>query len=326
MILRGCSGFVGEAEAGKTGEVGGLEVELGQGRHVEGEVGRYAVGPGEGVEDGEAHVGDRDLGEDAAVNVLHQRMDGGLGVDGYLDARGRKVEEAAGFDDFEALVEHGGGVDGDALAHDPGGVLEGLRGGDAVEVGERGVAEGAAGGREPDLFDFGGGAGAEALVDGVVLGVDGEEVDVVLAGGGEDEVAGGYEAFLVGEADGFAGEDRGVGGFETGYTYDGRYYEVDGGEGGASGPCRRCRGRSSMPVMPFCWRRVWSWSARGSVATRDDFGAPAAALLEERCRGWRRRRARWGGSGRGATRRCLGCSGRWSRWSRGRRSSSHCLF
>ena len=137
---------------------------------------RYAVGPGEGVEDGEAHVGDGDLGEDAAVDVLHQRMDGGLGVDGDLDARGGKVEEAAGFDDFEALVEHGGGVDGDALAHDPGGVLEGLGGGDAVEVGERGVAERAAGCREPDLFDFGGGAGAEALVDGVVLGVDGEEV------------------------------------------------------------------------------------------------------------------------------------------------------
>jgi hypothetical protein len=29
----------------------------------------------------------------------------------------RKVEETAGFDDLQALVEHGGGVDGDALAH-----------------------------------------------------------------------------------------------------------------------------------------------------------------------------------------------------------------
>ena len=31
-----------------------------------------------------------------------------------------KVEEATGLDDFEALVHHGGGVDGNALAHDPG--------------------------------------------------------------------------------------------------------------------------------------------------------------------------------------------------------------
>ncbi len=53
-----------------------------------------------------------------------------------------------------------------------------------------------------------------------------------LAGGVEDEVAGGDEAFFVGEADGFAGEDGGVGGFEAGYADDGRDDEVDVGEGG----------------------------------------------------------------------------------------------
>ena len=96
-----------------------------------------ALGIGEGVEDGQAHVGDGDLREDGAVDELDQRVDGGLGVDGDADLRGRQVEEAAGLDDLEALVHHGGGVDGDALAHDPGGVLEGLRGGDVLEVGER---------------------------------------------------------------------------------------------------------------------------------------------------------------------------------------------
>jgi len=198
VILRGCGGFVGEAEAGEAGEVGGLEVEMGEGGHVEGEITGYTVGPGEGVEDGEAHIGDGDLREDAAVDVLDEGMDGGLGMNGDLDAVGGKVEEAAGFDDFEALVEHGGGVDGDALAHDPGGVFEGLGGGDAVEVGQRGVTKRPAGCGEPDLLDLIGGSGAEALVDGVVLGINGEEVYVVLAGGGEDEVARGNEAFLVG--------------------------------------------------------------------------------------------------------------------------------
>jgi len=84
-------------------------------------------------------------------------------------------------------------------------VLEGLGGGDVVEVGEGGVAKGAAGCGEPDLFDFVRGASTKTLVDGVVLRVDGEEVYVVLAGGGEDEVSGGDETFLVGEADCFAG-------------------------------------------------------------------------------------------------------------------------
>src|SRR5271170_7349436 len=159
-------------------------------------------------------------------------MDGGLRVDCDADLGGRKVEEAAGFDDFEALVHHGGGVDGDALAHDPGGVFEGLGGGYAVEVGQGGVAERATGGGEPDLFDFSGGSSAHALVDGVVLGVNGEESDVMLFRGGDDEFAGGYEALFVGQADGFPSADCGVGSFEPGYSDDGGDYEVDFGEGG----------------------------------------------------------------------------------------------
>ena len=232
----GFCGLVGEAKAGETGEVGGGEVELAEGGEVEGE--GFSFGDGdalwvsEGVEDGEAHVGDRDLREDAAVDEFDEGVDGGLGVDGDADLCGREVEEAAGFDDLEALVHHGGGVDGDALAHDPGGMFEGLGGGDVVEVGERGVAEGATGGGEPDLFDFGGGSAAHALVDGVVLGVDGEEGYVVFFRGGDDELACGYEALLVGEADGFAGVDGGVGGFEAGYADDGGDDEVDFGQGG----------------------------------------------------------------------------------------------
>src|SRR3984957_7638262 len=143
----------------------------------------------------------------------------------------RKAEESAGFDHLEALVHHGGGVDGDALAHDPGGVFEGLGRGDVLEVSEGGVAEGATGGGEPDLPDLLRGSAAHALVDGVVLGVDGEQGYVVLLRGGDDELACGYEALLVGDAYGLAGLYCGVGGFEAGYAYDGGDYEVHFGEG-----------------------------------------------------------------------------------------------
>ena len=151
---------------------------------------------------------------------------------------GGEVEEAAGLDDLEAFVHHGGRVDGDALAHDPGGMFEGLLWGDVFEVGQGGVAEGAARCGEPDLLHFGCGAAAQALVDGVVLGVDGKEGYVVLPGGGEDELACGYEALFVGEADGLAGADCGVGGFESGYAYDCGDYEVDLGQcGDVDGAC-----------------------------------------------------------------------------------------
>ena len=211
-------------------EGGEIEDERGSGG-CGGRRGR-ALGKGEGVEDGQAHVGDGDLREDGAVDELDEGVDGGLGVDGDADLGGGQVEEAAGLDDFEALVHHGGGVDGDALAHDPGGVLQRLLWGDVFEVGCGRVAEGAARGREPDLSDLGGGAAAHALMDGVVLGVDGEEGDVAVAGGGDDELAGGDEALLIGEADGLAGEHGGVGGFEAGDTDDGGDDEVDLGQGG----------------------------------------------------------------------------------------------
>ncbi len=79
------SGFVGEAEAGEAVEVGSGEVQLAERGEVEGEVGRDALWVGEGVEDGEAHVGDGDLREDAAVDELDEGVDGGLGVDGDAD-------------------------------------------------------------------------------------------------------------------------------------------------------------------------------------------------------------------------------------------------
>ena len=110
-------------------------------------------------------------------------------------------------------------------------------------------------------------AAAQALVDGVVLGVDGEQGDVVLAGGGEDEVAGGDEALLVGEADGLAGADGGVGGFEAGDADDGGDDEVDLGQGG---------------------------DADGAGGAVDDFDAGDAGCAEAGAESWRRA-LRWRG-------------------------------
>ncbi len=76
-------------------------------------------------------------------------------------------------------------------------------------------------------------AHAQALVDGVVLAVDGQDGDVALAGGGGEDFAGGYHALLVGQANGLTGEDGGMGGFEAGYADDGGDYKVGFGKGGA---------------------------------------------------------------------------------------------
>src|SRR5215469_12022312 len=165
-------------------------------------------------------------------------MDGGLRMHSDLHLRGGQVEEAACLDDLESFVQHRRRVDGDALAHDPCRVLERLRRRDVFELGEWCVAERAARGGEPDLADLARLASAEALVDGVVLAVDGQEAYAAFAGGGQDEIAGSDEALLVGEPDGLTGEHRGVGGLESGDTDDGGDDEAGLGErGDADGAC-----------------------------------------------------------------------------------------
>src|SRR6185312_2860362 len=114
----------------------------------------------------QAHVRDGDLRQNAAVDVFDQRVHGGLRMHRDLDRGGRQVEEAAGLDDLQTLVEQRGGIDGDAPAHDPGGVFEGLLDGDVREVVQRQVAERASGGGEPEPPDLALFARPHALVDG----------------------------------------------------------------------------------------------------------------------------------------------------------------
>ena len=75
-------GLKGQAQAGKALEVGLLEVQMAQRGQVEGERGGRPLRIRERVQDGQPHVGDRDLRQDRAVDVLHQRVHRGLRMDG----------------------------------------------------------------------------------------------------------------------------------------------------------------------------------------------------------------------------------------------------
>ena len=66
------------------------------------------------------HSGDS-ANASSALQLLDTRM-----PDHDPDFVRGEVEEPAGLDQFEAFIEHGGRVDGDLVAHAPGGVGEGL--------------------------------------------------------------------------------------------------------------------------------------------------------------------------------------------------------
>ena len=94
------------------------------------------------------------MGEDGAVDEFDEGVDGGLRMDDDLDLVGAHAEEPVGFDDFETLVHHGGGIDSDAIAHAPIGVMEGLLDGDVGELRKGRFAERAARSGEDEAADF----------------------------------------------------------------------------------------------------------------------------------------------------------------------------
>jgi hypothetical protein len=76
-------------------------------------------------------------------------------MDDDVDLIGTDTKKPAGFDDLKPLVHHGGGIDGDAVAHAPVGMSQGLGGSDGFEGLEGRFAERATGGGEDDAADFG---------------------------------------------------------------------------------------------------------------------------------------------------------------------------
>jgi hypothetical protein len=105
-------------------------------------------------------------------------------------------------------------------------VFQRLFRGDGGELIQRELAEGATGGRQPDGLYLSVCAYAQTLVDGVVLAIDGQDGHVALTGGASENFARSDHAFLVGKAEGFAGENSCVGGFQTRHADDGRYDKI----------------------------------------------------------------------------------------------------
>jgi hypothetical protein len=119
------AGVAGEVEGGEIVRAGGFEVQgtdLGEVERLQ--IVRDAVGPGDGVLNGEAHVAVAELGDDAVVGELDHAVDDALRMHDDLDLVHRHVEEPLGLDHFEAFVEERGAVDGDLAAHGPGGMLQ----------------------------------------------------------------------------------------------------------------------------------------------------------------------------------------------------------
>ena len=110
-------------------------------------------------------------------------------------------------DHLEPLVHQGGGVDGDLGAHPPRRVGERVGGGDVRERRRRRRAERAARGGQDEPPHVAALAGAQRLVEGVVLGVDRQDRAAVARRRRHHQLAGHHQRLLVGQQHLAAGAD-----------------------------------------------------------------------------------------------------------------------
>ena len=113
-----------------------------------------------------------------------------------------------GLDQLEPLVRKGGGVDGDLRAHRPRRVGESVLDPDRVELVPGSATERAAGCRQHELGHRVGITALEALEQRRMLAVDGQQQSAAAPVGGDGELAGRHEAFLVGERERDAALER----------------------------------------------------------------------------------------------------------------------
>ena len=145
----------------------------------------------------------------------------------------------------------------------------------------RRVQERTAGRRQPDAVHFAAAAAPQALVDGIVLAVDGQQRLALLVRLGDDQVASRDQALFVGDPDGLAGLDGFVGGFQSGDADDGADHEIGVGMGRDLHRARRAvrRLRSACP-RPTFFSLSCRWSADSCRRHGDDLGMPSPRLLE----------------------------------------------
>ena len=183
LVIRRCN-----AQLGQRGEV--------QLRHGAGQ----ALGPGQRILDGNAHVGHTELRNDRMICKLHGGVDDALTLDDDLNLILGQTEQPRGLDQLQTLVHQGRRINRDFGAHIPVRVLErvGLRLGAQLLGGH--AEKRAAGGRQQDLLQrFGAVLILQALENSAVLAVHGQQVDAVLFDSIGHKMAARDKAFFVGQ-------------------------------------------------------------------------------------------------------------------------------
>src|ERR1700691_5223803 len=148
-------------------------------------------------------------------------------MDNYCHLRGRHMKQSASLNHFESFVHQSRGVDGNAFAHLPRGMIERLLDRDGTELRRWSIQEWASGGGQPDALHLLHLATTKALMDGVMLAVDGQQRRTLFPSFGGDQLAAPNKAFLIGSPPGLSRLNRFIGPLKPSHANDSADYEVN---------------------------------------------------------------------------------------------------
>ena len=164
-----------------------------------------------------------------------------LPVNHHIHLLQRYPVQPHGLDDLQSLVHKGCAVDGDFCSHFPVGMLQGIRFGNGMELFPGHAEEGASGAGENQPLDFFFVVAAhEALKNGRVLGIHGNNFRVILFRLRHDQLSGADQGLLIGKADALARPDGGKGRLQPYHAH----------HGGDDAVRFRQRGRFQQTLLP----------------------------------------------------------------------------
>ena len=153
-------------------------------------------------------------------------MNHGLRMHHHMNLRSLHPEEPLGLDNFEALVHHGGGIDGNLGAHVPVGMPERLIFGGRCNLLLFPSAERAAGSGEMNQVDGIAPRAQQALENGRMFRVHRIDGRMAALGLPHHQRTGRHQGFLVGQGDGFPRPDGGKRGPEPAEAHHGGHHHI----------------------------------------------------------------------------------------------------
>jgi len=153
-------------------------------------------------------------------------MHDALGMNHYFDPIHLHPKKPVRFDHLQPFVEERRRVNRDPPPHFPGRMVQGFCHGKGSKFGFWGMQKRSARGRQPDALDFFHPPATQALMNCVVLTIDGQQRVTLAARFGRDQLSRRNQTLFIGQSDSLTRLHRFVGCFQSRYTDDRADYKV----------------------------------------------------------------------------------------------------